>query len=189
MADFKTAHSITAKVEGGYSNDKDDNGGETFAGISRKNFPNWKGWAIIDKSEKKDSVLFANSELQQLVLDFYKSSFWDVLSLDKLTDQRVANELYDTAVNMGINRAGVFFQRCLNAVNRNGAIFADLKVDGVIGQKSVDAFNGLSLNDKYMVWKLLNCLQGAKYIEICEANPVQEKFMRSWASRVFETIS
>lgn len=197
MADFLQAHKITAKVEGGYANDKDDRGGRTYKGIAYNSSPKWEGWplieAIISRVGENASKINAEAEksesLQAMVLKHYKANYWDSLSLDGVNDQKVANELYDTGVNMGTGRAALFFQRTLNSVNRNGAIFPDLKLDGQIGAKTIDAFNGLPLNDKYMVWKLLNCLQGAKYIDICEHNPTQEKFMRSWASRVFETIN
>ena len=37
--------------EGGYWSDSDgiDSGGRTYKGISENNFPNWKGWKIINK--------------------------------------------------------------------------------------------------------------------------------------------
>jgi lysozyme family protein len=197
MADFTTAYKLTAKIEGGYANDPKDMGGETYKGISRNNEPGWKGWPLIDiiKLKVGTSEVSINGEaekdshLQQLVLDEYKTSYWDALNLDKLEDQRVANELYDTGVNMGTGRAALFFQRSLNAINRNGLLFPNLNLDGAIGPTTTRCFNSLNTNDKYIVWKLLNCLQGAKYIDICENNPVQKKFMRSWASRVFEIIA
>lgn len=39
--------------EGGYWSDSDgiDSGGRTYKGISENNFPNWKGWKIINKHE------------------------------------------------------------------------------------------------------------------------------------------
>lgn len=194
MADFKISYGITAKVEGGYANDPDDKGGETYKGLTQASEPNWKGWPFIDAIKRKvgtspaaiDKEAAGDATLQGLVLASYKQNYWDALSLDLLSDQKVANELYDTAVNMGTGRAGLFFQRVLNVVNRNGSMFPDLKLDGQIGAKTIAAFNALNLYDKAMVWRLLNCLQGEKYIAICEANPKQEKFIRSWASRVFE---
>lgn len=196
MADFKTAYSKTAIVEGGYANDPDDRGGETYKGLARKMEPGWEGWPLIDIIKKQvgtkpdviNRAAEANPGLQMLVHSAYKNSYWNVMNLDLVQDQRVANELYDTGVNMGTGRAGLFFQRALNCVNRNGDLFADLKLDGVIGAKTVACFNSLNAADKIIVWKLLNCQQGEKYIDICEANPKQKKFMRSWASRVFETL-
>lgn len=194
MADFRTAYVKTAVVEGGYANDPDDLGGETYKGIARKMQPGWRGWPLIDALKQGvgndaaaiDRAAEASPSLQMFVLSAYQKSYWDTMSLDWLQDQRVANELYDTGVNMGIGRAGLFFQRALNCINRNGDLFPDLKLDGQVGPKTIQAFNSLSQADRNTVWKLLNCQQGAKYIDICEANPKQEKFMRSWALRVFE---
>jgi lysozyme family protein len=188
MADFNTSFKISSIIEGGWADDKDDLGGPTYCGIARNKQPYWKGWTIVDRLKKDKSFpynLSLDIELQKWVSSFYKSNFWNALSLDDLQDQRMANELYDTAVNMGIGRAGLFFQRVLNTINRQGTLFSDLKLDGQIGAKTISSFNALSPNDKYLVWKLFNCLQGEKYISICEANPSQEKFVRSWASRVF----
>lgn len=189
MADFNIAYKKTAAIEGGYANNSNDRGGETYKGIARKIHPDWKGWTFIDgiKASFGTSAQVINQQaaknlsLQALVNHFYKVNFWDALNLDSLNSQRVANELYDTAVNMGTGRAGLFFQRCLLVSTRDY-----LKLDGQVGNKTISVFNELSETDKYMVWKLFNCLQGERYISICEADPTQEIFMRSWASRVFE---
>jgi lysozyme family protein len=189
MADFKIAYAITAKVEGGYANNPHDAGGETYKGIARKMHPTWKGWAIIDAIKRKvgtsalsiDKAAEQDPVLQGLVLSFYKDNYWNTMSLDSLNDQKMANELYDTGVNMGLSVSGKFFQRVLNISSKTG-----LTVDGKIGPKTVGLFNQLKDSDKYMVWKFFNCLQGEKYISICEARPSQEIFLRSWASRVFE---
>ena len=196
MADFKTAYSKTAIVEGGYANDPDDRGGETYKGLARKMEPGWEGWLTIDvikkhvgaKPDAINRAAEADQSLQLMVYSAYKRSYWNAMNLDLVQDQRVADELYDTGVNMGTGRAGLFFQRALNCLNRNGYLFPDLKLDGVIGAKTIACFNSLNAAYKNIVWKLLNCQQGEKYINICEANPVQKKFMRSWASRVFETL-
>lgn len=188
MANFATAYEETANNEGGYANDKDDKGGETFKGIARQFETNWPGWLIVDKLKQQPDFpnnLSLSSDLQKLVLTKYKTNYWDALNLDFIKHQKVANELFDTAVNMGVGRAALFFQRVLNVMNRKGTLFQDLKLDAQVGPKTVGVFNGLTMQDKEYVWRLLNCLQGEKYISICEANPTQEKFMRSWASRVF----
>ena len=190
MATFEIAYAMTAQNEGGWADNPKDRGGPTWAGIARNMQPSWIGWAIVDRLRKQGNFpacLGKSAELKTAVLSFYKHSFWDALLLDDLQEQRTANELFDTAVNMGTGRAALFFQRVLNVVNRSGALFPDLALDGRIGGKTIAAFNCLTESEKNMVWKLLNCLQGEKYISICEANPSQEIFMRSWTSRVFES--
>lgn len=189
MADFNIAYKLTAKVEGGYANNPSDSGGETWKGVARNSHSNWSGWKIVDSFKSKPnfpSNLYSSVELNTAVLSLYKSVYWNSMSLDLLSDQKVANEIYDTGVNMGTGVAGVYLQRVLNVVNNNGRLFPDLLIDGQIGKVTVGAFNSLKQSDKNIVWKFLNCLQGSKYIGIAEANRSQEQFIRSWASRVFE---
>lgn len=184
MAIFKIAYQKTSVAEGGYANDPRDHGGETWKGISRNNEVNWIGWHIIDMYKKLPnfpSNLNASTELENAVQSIYKNNYWDALNLDLVEDQRMANEIYDTGVNMGTGRAGIFFQQVLNVSSKT-----QLVMDGKIGPKTIALFNSLSASDQYMVWKLFNCLQGEKYISICEADPSQEVFLRSWASRIFE---
>ena len=47
--------------EGGYVDDRDDRGGETYRGISRNNFPDWKGWKKIDGFKPVDAVILRSS--------------------------------------------------------------------------------------------------------------------------------
>lgn len=185
MADFKTAHKVVMANEGGYANSPHDTGGETYKGIARKKHPNWPGWKIVDSARFDKSFpdnLDRNEILQMLVLDFFKEEFWDVLSLDQISDQSVATELYDTGVNMGVGIAALFLQTALNVSNRNGADYPDLKEDAVIGLKTVSAMNHHKRPAD--VLKVLNVLQGARYIDIMKHNPSQEIFFRSWFSRV-----
>lgn len=181
MADFKTAYQLTASNEGGYSNNRTDQGGETYKGISRKAWPAWGGWEIIDQM-KKGAGFPGNLEqfvtLQQMVRDFYKQVFWDTLKLDSVNNQVVANELYDTAVNMGVKTAAVFLQRVLNVANKNGTYYSDLKADGAIGSVTLSALNDHPYPD--VIAKGINCLQGAKYINLAEANKSQEAFINGW---------
>ena len=191
MTSFETAYNKTAQVEGGYANNPADNGGETWRGIARNMHPDWKGWEVVNGLRNQPNFprnLSDDVGLQQLVLAFYKSEFWDALRLGEIEDQPVANELYDTGVNMGTGRAANFLQRSLNALNKNGKLFPDLPLTGTIGNLTLKAFNSLNPADKKITWKMLNCLQGAKYISICETNGSQKVFFRSWASRVFEGI-
>ena len=186
MADFLTAYQIVKKIEGGYANDKDDRGGETYKGISRVNFPNWKGWPVIDAMKRQtkrfEALLEKNHKLQDLVLDFYKVEFWDELRLDKVNNQTIANELFDTGVNMGTGTAAIFLQKTLNVLNNNGQGYPDIKEDAKVGPLTLGYLNKHKRPGD--VLKLLNCLQGARYVDIARARPANEKFMQSWLTRV-----
>jgi lysozyme family protein len=184
MADFKTAYKITMAHEGGYANNPADTGGETWKGIARRKHPDWPGWQLVDRAKTGNfpANLASYPNLQTLVEMFYKVKFWDYLKLDQINNQKIANELFDTAVNMGQGIAALFLQRSLNVSNRNGKDYPDLQVDGNVGSITVNAVNNHPRPDQ--LFKLINTLQGARYIGICEANPSQEIFLNSWLSRV-----
>jgi len=52
MADFNQALQMVLQNEGGYVNDPNDPGGETYKGIARKMNSNWIGWQLIDLQKK-----------------------------------------------------------------------------------------------------------------------------------------
>jgi lysozyme family protein len=51
MADLTTAYESTMKAEGGYVNNPQDPGGETYKGIARKFNSKWDGWIAIDMAQ------------------------------------------------------------------------------------------------------------------------------------------
>lgn len=108
MADFKKAIEKILLSEGGYSHDPNDSGGETYKGISRKFWPDWSGWRLVDQ-HKADTefpkVLSKDVYLQDLVVSFYKKNFWDKIGGDFIDSQSVAGLLVDSAVNEGITPA------------------------------------------------------------------------------------
>jgi lysozyme family protein len=186
MADFKRAYAIVRVNEGGYANNSNDRGGETYKGIARKFWGDWSGWPIIDSYKKHissfEAALEKDKGLQDAVLAFYKQNFWNELSLDQVNDQAIADELFDTAVNMSTTTGATFLQRTLNVLNNRAKLYDDLLVDGKIGPKTIQVLNAHKSSTR--VLKVLNCLQGAKYVAICENNPSQEEFMWGWMNRV-----
>lgn len=110
MAKFDEEFDKLIFVEGGYVNDKNDAGGETYLGISRKNNPKWIGWEVIDDEKKKGlknitARLKKDVALTNSVKFLYKQKYWDVLELDDIPSQSIAHELFDTCVNCGVSTA------------------------------------------------------------------------------------
>ena len=107
MANFDIEFEKLILAEGGYVNDHDDAGGETYLGISRKNNPNWSGWKLIDSIKKTYGTknitarLKANESITNSAKLLYKINYWDVLELDDIPNQAVAHQLFDTCVNCG----------------------------------------------------------------------------------------
>ncbi len=191
MADFETAYYLTNKVEGGYVNDPDDKGGETYRGIARKFHPDWDGWIIFDKEKESSSSslssrLDGNPVLQAKIQKFYLNEYWNKVNGDLIPEQRIANEVYDNAVNMGYKQSSEYLQRTINILNRNQKedFYKDIKVDGNIGPGTIEALKQcLKLNGAKRVLNVINGFQFKHYLELMEKNPVNEKYI-GWFDRV-----
>ncbi|MFI7916791.1 glycoside hydrolase family 108 protein, partial [Acinetobacter baumannii] len=137
-----------------------------------------------------------NGNMKDLPLEFaksiYKKQYWLEPRFDQVNalSPSVAEELLDTGVNCGPNFAKPLLQRALNLLNNQGkAGWPDLKVDGVYGSATLGALKTyLSKRGKEgekVLVRVLNIMQGQRYIEICERNPKQEQFFYGWiANRI-----
>lgn len=131
MADFKPAFQKTAGHEGGYANDPDDTGKETYAGISRKWHPHWGGWAIVDAYKPlRHNQRINNPKLEAAIEQFYKEKYWDVLNADEIEDQAIAERLFDFGVNAGYSRSIRQIQSALG-----------IPVTGKPDETTIDAIN------------------------------------------------
>lgn len=186
MADFSIAHKRTQIFEGAYSNDPKDRGGETIYGIARKKNPNWSGWVLVDQYPKTPlgiKSMLNDADIKKRADNFYKTQYWDSMNLDKLIHQDIANEMYDSAVNLGVGRVSKWLQRSLNVANRNQIDYKDLVVDGIIGPGTLKIIN--DHRDPQAIWKALNVLQGHAYFVLAEEDKTQERFWLGWFKRVF----
>jgi len=119
---------LTLKYEGKWGNNPNDSGGETYKGIARNCWPKWIGWLIIDRYKQLANFpqnLESNKELQQLVVDFYYQNFWTKIGGNKIIDDHISFEIFDTAVNMGITAAIKLTQEALN-ITPTGLLNNDL---------------------------------------------------------------
>jgi lysozyme family protein len=187
---FEIVFGKTAKLEGGYSNRADDRGGETYKGISRKNFPNWEGWNIIDNCKADHEfpgVLERYAVLQDLVKKFYKVNFFDKVWGDVIyvLSSDIAIELYDTAVLMGPQFATSCLQSALNLLNRSGQLYPDMKEDGLLGPDTIKALKTYLDKDSVnilLTW--MNVMQGTRIVDLTRKDPSQESNIRGWAARI-----
>ena len=150
MAKFIDAYKKTTINEGAdeYSKHPNDPGGETYSGISRRHWPQWPGWSVIDtvNPQPGDRVLsFPDiaqlKRLQELTQDFYKKNFWDRIHGDVIDSQPIAFKLFDQIVNLGPRAPIQYFQNALNALNRGGELWPDIDCDGKIGPITIAAAN------------------------------------------------
>jgi len=186
MSNFERAYSRTMGNEGGYANNPLDRGGETYKGISRNKCPKWAGWRTVDTVKASlvnpspygtgayrewvkhfNSLLATIASLQASVQTFYQQNFWN--RLGEITDQRVAEEVFDKAVNCG----GVAYRWLQRAVS--------VTDDGVIGQKTLTAVNA---TDPRLVLSAFNKQARHYYDGIIEHDPTQAVFRKSWYARL-----
>lgn len=191
---FNEAYYRTKGFEGKYSDNPIDRGGETFHGISRKFHPEWAGWEVVDYLKDNNLIYNIPSDkkyiLDNLTKDFYYYNYWKNkrLDLDKVAEYfpSLAIELYDIAVNMGVNTAAMFLQRALNLLNRNEKNYKNLKVDGFVGPKTYSMINKYMKLKRvdYYIFKIVSLLKGKHYIDIIENDESQEEFIRGWVNRI-----
>lgn len=161
-------------IEGGFVDDPSDSGGATKYGITEKTARS-NGYT----GHMKDLTF-------EEAFNIYIKKWWEPLLLDQVLDlsPSLADEILDTAINMGKKRAVIFLQRALNSLNNRAAYYDDLIVDGLIGKKTIRAleiyvnFRGNEGAD--VLLSMLNCLQGNFYIELAEKREKDEKFIYGW---------
>lgn len=162
VADFNQAFSQMMANEGGFrlTDIAGDPGGKTYAGIARRRNPQWTGWAFVDRGETPPT---------DLVRGFYRVEFWERVAGDQITNQGIAESLFDFAVNSGVKTALKLAQ-----------IVAGVAPDGVIGQKTLAALNGLSIDSFRSHYALAKI---ARYAQIVTRDRSQGKFLLGWINR------
>ena len=166
-------------VEGGYSNHPSDLGGETKYGITVR-VARKHGYTgpMIDMTREQAKAIY----LAEFIVD---PGFDKVFAISK----PIGAELIDTGVNMGVSHPCLWLQRCLNAFNRQGELYADIRVDGDVGPATLTALRGYLTSRGHLaetvMLRALNSLQGERYLSISEAREKNEDFTFGWfANRV-----
>lgn len=177
MADFATAFALTMKAEGGYGNDPQDPGGETYKGIARKMNSKWEGWIVIDLMKKAPNFpanLDGNAELQARIKDFYEVNYWDRVRGDDIDNQHIAESIFDFAVNAGPIASAKLAQ-----------ITVGTEPDGVIGAITVQKINA---DDPRAFLALFALNKIARYVGICDKRQESKKFFFGWVKRTLEAV-
>jgi len=167
-ARFKEALRRTQWYEGEYSDDPDDMGGATYKGVSKRFL-----LGIGDDREPKDLT----DEDRE---DIYYRYFWLAAGCNKIWSDLVAFKLFDMAVNLGPVKAVKILQVVIN--DNHFTSMTDLKVDGVVGPKTLEAFEAVEDSD-YKIVSDMRELQEIEYYKIVSNNPIQEKFYNGWLRR------
>lgn len=174
----------TLKWEGGYSVDAADKGGETYCGISRKNWPEWPGWGTVDRILRTVSptqaitALAADAGLQAAVASFYQTSFWEPLQADKWTNisTGLVMDVFDCAVNCGMGEAVKLLQQALG--------MSKVQQDGAMGPITLAALqiSTSSLEGRYAALRALH------YASIVSADASQIVWLGGWLQRALASL-
>lgn len=168
MADFLPAFEATLLREGGYrlTNVTGDRGKQTYAGISRRWWPNWHGWQAVDAGGEPDA---------KHVRAFYKLNFWDALSLDEVANQRIAESIYDFGVNADPKVAAKLAQ-----------IVVGVTPDGRFGPVTLQALNAI---DPAVFIPAFTLAKIARYRDIVSKDRTQLKFLLGWLNRALQGVA
>lgn len=139
--------------EGGYVNNPADPGGETKWGISKRSYPRVDIKSLTQDAAEK----------------IYYDDFWQPLQADHLYDG-VAWQLFDFAVNSGIQTAIRAYQRALCVAD-----------DGNFGPVSLKAAQGMSEADQIM--RIL-----AERLDFMTRASGWATFGKGWVRRVAENL-
>lgn len=172
MARFNDAYNRILAHEGGYVNDPDDPGGETYKGIARSMHSKWNGWVRVDMCKNQSGFpanLEKDAELQNEISRFYQVNFWDALSADNIANQLVADSIFDFAVNAGLKTSASLAQLVVEA-----------ETDGVIGPKSLEKINAFNPDHFLAAFTVAKI---ARYISIIKKRPTSKKYLYGWVCR------
>ena len=166
MADPRISIAKTIGIEKGYAHLQGDVGGRTIWGIAENFWPQYWPNGVPPTKET--------------AFKFYELEFWSPLRLDEVASQAVANELLDSAVNLGMVRPVVWLQESLNKLRREytfkGIPWVPLKVDGRIGPATIAATNEYTARSATHEKALFAALEGYQIMKYLDES--QPQFVR-----------
>ena len=153
-------------------NDPRDPGGQTAWGISRRYWPKWAGWGLVDSAQILDH------RFESLVSDFYIAQYAD---LWKSIPSRANAVAVDTAINMG----HVYAVQCLqDAMNRlAGSKYVD--VDGQFGPQTKAAIKTV---DPSALAFTMAAIRMAEYNRRSRKDKAKAVFLSGWINRVSDLM-
>jgi lysozyme family protein len=160
--------------EGRYSNNPNDRGGPTMWGITEA-VARKHGWRGLMRDPPRP-----------LAVHIFRQEYFVEPGFDKVyaLSQPIAEEMFDTCVNMGVALPGPWLQRILNALNNRGKDYPDIGIDGKIGPATTgalrDFLNRRGAAGEKVILRALNCQQGVRYLDITEARGQNEDFYFGW---------
>ena len=171
---IETAIDNILAVEKGYVDHAADRGGPT-------------NWGVTEVVARQNGYTGSMRDMPQaFARGVYRKRYITEPLFDRVAvlTAPVAMELIDTGVNMGPQVAATFLQRWLNGFNSTGSYYADLFVDGRLGNASLAALGAFlkwrGKEGETALLRALNSIQGTRYLDIAERDRSQRAFLFGW---------
>jgi lysozyme family protein len=172
----------TLGIEGGYADHKSDRGGKTRYGITE---------AVARRNgytgQMRDLPL-------STAISIYEEEYWDKMRLDQVEQLSplLAEEMFDTGVNMGPKIAVAMLQRALNMLGQRFSLYGRLTEDGRVGVLTLAALKKYlshrGANGVRVLISYLDSQQGARYLAIAERDETQQDFVYGWAEHRLSNV-
>jgi lysozyme family protein len=190
MANFDDAVKFVLEHEGGYVHNQNDPGGATNFGISSRFLnvarldPDFRRILDLNRNDYIDPEEIAKMNEEQ-AKKIYEDFFWNKYNYEKIICQKIANKIFDLAVNIGPNRAHKIAQEATNKVRfeKNLKQIKDseyLKIDGILGKKTIKMIN--ECNSYNLLLKIKELAQ-EYYKDIVKKNLKLKIFLKGWLRR------
>lgn len=152
---FNMAYDKLVRVEGGYTNGKDQVDDEpTNMGIKQ---------STLEKYLRNNPTKHFPSNVRDLtvsqVKEIYKNQYWDNTNIGKINNDRIRNAVFDMGVMSGAVISTKTLQQTLNEV------FGEmLPVTGYLGKQTIGVINSIPENrvDDFMMVLVKNRLQSLR---------------------------
>ena len=160
---FEKAVEFTLRMEGELSKDKDDPGGLTKYGISKKQYP----YLNIEELTLEEAI------------GIYYRDYWKKIKCDEIcrVNPKVAIIVFDTHVNTGRGISILQF-----TLNQHPLLETKLKIDNIFGPKTLNALSEICVHSSsFVIYNyLLNRI--SYYARLTK----MKKFFYGWVRRVLE---
>ncbi len=160
---FEKAFAYVIQNEGGYVFDKNDPGGETKFGITKRSYPSLNIRDLTLEDAKK----------------IYYRDFWQKGKFEEISDDLIVMQVFDLSVNLGIRVAVIVLQRALRSVGKT------VLEDGLMGPETLLA---TMYSEPRSLLAAIKSEAAGYYRQIAAKNPSQRKFLKGWLNRAYKVI-
>ncbi len=181
MADFAPALTKTLQSEGLFFDRSSTTGEVGNYGISLSflrsigQLPGAPG-----SSPSEAEIAFIKALTPDAASALYEAHFWNPLHLGEITDQRLAEKIFDLAVNTGPAQTVEMLQRAINKLN-TGVPIAD---DGVMGPVTIECANFISKNASDQLYAYFKQEAMKFYQQLGQRRPEDRQFVAGWIARL-----